>query len=76
MNDILKKRAQTAQEKYLCVIVEFFKQNQDESFTAGDIIKKLGIEPGHHNLFVHGALEVLQERGKLKKVELGFKYRK
>ena len=73
----LKERAKKAQQELLDVVLEFYKQNPESYFTAGDIIRELGVIPGKDQWFAHAHLTILVEIGKLEKgpPRKGFKYK-
>ena len=69
--DDLKKKAQTAQSELLAVVLEFFKQYPEGKFTAGDIVKELGLESSYNNTLPHAVLDVLVKMGELEKLARG-----
>lgn len=75
--EILKERAQKAQQELLDIILEFFARQPMKSFTVGVIIKELGIIPGKGKWFAHTHLNILVDMGKLEKCDhgQGFKYK-
>ena len=70
-------RIQEAQENFLKAILDFFKNNPDEYFTATDLRKKLNLESGSKDWFIYGPLGVLKNRGELEQYKgKGFRINK
>ena len=71
MNNEVKQK----QDAFLDSLVKFFKEKPDQSFTAGSLIKTLGLKAGKSNWYMHAHLNILKEEGKLKKLDerKGFK---
>ena len=73
----MNNKIQQTQESFLKAILDFYKDNPNEYFTAKDITEKFDLISGHNNWFVHYALKELQSRGKLaQKKRSGFKYKR
>ena len=70
-----KNKVKKAQEHLFQEILEVFHNNPEKNFTAGELIKEIGLDEGYKNRFPHSILEVLEKRGYLIKLEhnKGFK---
>ncbi|MCZ0931788.1 MAG: hypothetical protein OXJ52_01370 [Oligoflexia bacterium] len=77
--DQISKKAKKAQDDLLDAVLDFFKLNPNQYFTASMIGKKLDLLTGHNNFFPHGLLIELMRMDKLEKdntgQEKGFKVR-
>ena len=67
--DDLKERAQVAQSELLDVVLEFFKQNPNECFTAGPITKALGLFKGNDKSNTWLAQSIMNELSNRKDFE-------
>ena len=75
-------RIQKAQENFLKIISDFYKDNPNQYFTSGNITKEFELESGLNNQgkpdywFIFCVLKILEKRGQIKKGPhgKGFKY--
>ena len=65
----IRKKAKKAQEELLQAVLEFFKKNPDQFFTASIVRQKLNLLKGHNHFFPHGLLIELMKMDKLEKDE-------